>query len=262
MTPTSNSSKTASPAGCYPREPLPITREVCTIHQPNLFPRLSTLAKLFNADCWIVLDDVQFTRRDYQHRTRLFDPARPERQQWLSLSVHLPNGRSTKIRDAQIVDSRRSQRRTAQMIKERYRRSRHWPTFEPALQKVLDMFDSTDRVADIAEASTLAMLTALGWKGIVLHSLHLEARQERNERLVDLAVAAGAGTYLCGTGGAKYLDPEPFHRHGIAVDYHRTPTDGVWTGSRHTSAIHALTTEGGQQLARAIQSHARVPVPR
>jgi hypothetical protein len=32
------------------------------IHQPNLFPRLSTLAKLFSADQWIVLDDVQFAR--------------------------------------------------------------------------------------------------------------------------------------------------------------------------------------------------------
>jgi hypothetical protein len=41
---------------------------LCAIHQPNFFPRLSTLAKLFTADIWVVLDDVQFARRDYQHR--------------------------------------------------------------------------------------------------------------------------------------------------------------------------------------------------
>ncbi|NEC13964.1 WbqC family protein [Streptomyces sp. SID8014] len=28
-------------------------------------PRLTTLAKLFASDHWIVLDDVQFARRDY-----------------------------------------------------------------------------------------------------------------------------------------------------------------------------------------------------
>ena len=33
---------------------------LCAIHQPNFFPRLSTLAKLYTADIWIVLDDVQF----------------------------------------------------------------------------------------------------------------------------------------------------------------------------------------------------------
>jgi WbqC-like protein family len=36
---------------------------LCAIHQPNFLPRLSTLAKLYAADIWIILDDVQFTRR-------------------------------------------------------------------------------------------------------------------------------------------------------------------------------------------------------
>lgn len=47
---------------------------ICPIRQLNLFPRLSTLAKLFSADTWISLDNVQFTRRDYQHPCRLAAP--------------------------------------------------------------------------------------------------------------------------------------------------------------------------------------------
>ncbi|GAA2028933.1 hypothetical protein GCM10009839_30320 [Catenulispora yoronensis] len=35
------------------------------IRQPNLFPRLSTLAKLYASDTRVVLDDVQFNRRDW-----------------------------------------------------------------------------------------------------------------------------------------------------------------------------------------------------
>jgi hypothetical protein len=34
---------------------------LCAIHQPNFLPRLSTLATLYAADIWIILDDVQFT---------------------------------------------------------------------------------------------------------------------------------------------------------------------------------------------------------
>ncbi|WP_411977315.1 WbqC family protein [Streptomyces decoyicus] len=68
MPPTNPSSRTASTAASS-RSELPPPGGLCAIHQPNLFPRLSTLAKLFAADCWIVLDDVRFTRRDYQHRT-------------------------------------------------------------------------------------------------------------------------------------------------------------------------------------------------
>lgn len=44
---------------------------LCAIHQPNFFLRLSTLAKVYTADIWIILDNVQFTRRDYQHRCYL-----------------------------------------------------------------------------------------------------------------------------------------------------------------------------------------------
>ncbi|MEU6485676.1 WbqC family protein [Streptomyces sp. NPDC046887] len=66
---------------------------LCAIHQPNLFPRLSTLAKLYAADCWIVLDDVQFARRDYQHRARLAALRDPRQRQWLTLPTRLPSGR-------------------------------------------------------------------------------------------------------------------------------------------------------------------------
>lgn len=68
---------------------LPPAGGLCAIHQPNLFPRLTTLAKLFAADYWIVLDDVQFTRRDYQHRARLAALGDPLQQQWLSIPTHL-----------------------------------------------------------------------------------------------------------------------------------------------------------------------------
>ncbi len=77
MPPTSPLSATASPAASS--RDLPEPGGLCAIHQPNFLPRLTTLAKLFAADYWIVLDDVQFTRRDYQHRARLaaLDETRP-----------------------------------------------------------------------------------------------------------------------------------------------------------------------------------------
>ncbi|MFF4551339.1 WbqC family protein [Streptomyces sp. NPDC001406] len=99
---------------------------MCAIHQPNLFPRLSTLAKPYAADRWIVLDDVQFARRDYQHRTRLASLEDPGRQQWLTLPTHLPHGRATLISQARLVDPRRSRRTVELLVRQYYRRSRHW----------------------------------------------------------------------------------------------------------------------------------------
>ncbi|WP_318657860.1 WbqC family protein [Streptomyces aureocirculatus] len=117
----------ASPAASSPREQ-PAPGGLCAIHQPNLFPRPTTLAKLFRADYWIVLDDVQFARRDYQHRARLAGIDAPSRQQWLTIPTHLPSGRSTLIRDALIDDADLARRRTAGMLRQNFGASPHWPS--------------------------------------------------------------------------------------------------------------------------------------
>ncbi|MFJ8086236.1 WbqC family protein [Streptomyces sp. NPDC096205] len=190
-----------------------------------MFPRLTTLAKLFAADYWIVLEDVQFTRRDYQHRARLADLDDPARQQWLTLPTHLPGGRSTLIRDAVIDDPALARRRTAGMLRQHYGASPHWPALAKALDPVLDAF-TTGRTAAVAQMSARVLLDLIGWRGQILTSSRLTARPGRSVRLADLAAATGARTYLCGTGGMTYLDPDPF----AGPERHRgpVPAAGHW----------------------------------
>jgi hypothetical protein len=190
-------------AGWAPRSPV-------TIHQPNFLPRLSTLAKLYAADHWIVLDDVQFVRRDYQHRTRLADLHDPTIQRWLTLPVHLPHGRATLIRDIHLADVATTRRRVPLLLAQHYRRSPHWPILHHVIDQILATLDHTDRLADIAETSTRTLLNLLDWPGAIHHSHTLPARTDRSARLADLTTAVGATTYLCGTGGTHYLNAHPF----------------------------------------------------
>ncbi|WP_406482432.1 WbqC family protein [Streptomyces sp. NBC_01615] len=224
----------------------------CAIHQPNLFPRLSTLAKLYAADRWIVLDDVQFARRDYQHRARLAALDDPGQQQWLTLPTHLPHGRPTLVNQALLAEPRRSRRAIDLLIRQYYGRSHHWPAVRAAVDAVLDRYETTDRVADLARTSTTALLTALGWSGEVLESSAIPTRQGRSERLADLAVATDSTLYLCGTGGLRYLDHQPFAAHGIPVLPFHTPMDmddQLWHWARRASSLWALSAIGPTALA-------------
>ncbi|MCZ4102557.1 WbqC family protein [Streptomyces sp. H39-C1] len=195
---------------------------------------------MFAADYWIVLDDVQFTRRDYQHRARLavLDNARERR--WLSVPTHLPGGRQTVIREARIVDPVQSRRRTRPILCQHYGTSPHWPAFDLALTVVLDLFGTTDKTAEIAEASTRILLDLLGWKGQILHSSQLTARPGRSQRLADLAAATGARSYLCGTCGMKYLEPDLFKACGITVTPFLAPVEDAWEYGCEISALLAL----------------------
>ncbi|MED7928454.1 WbqC family protein [Nonomuraea sp. LP-02] len=228
--------------------------EVCAIHQPNLFPRLSTLAKLYAADYWIVLDDVQFTRRDYQHRTRLGSLDGSGQAQWLSIATHLPHGRSTSIRGARLADPARCRRRIAQLLADHYRRSIHWPPFRQRLESLLARFESTDRLVDVTELSTRLLLEQVKWPGRILHSSDLFARGGRSQRLADLAWLTGATTYLCGTGGMRYLEPPAFQVHSIEILPFRTPASGIWESAREMSAIHALMLAGPHALRQEFET--------
>ncbi|MEV1248293.1 WbqC family protein [Nonomuraea sp. NPDC050022] len=251
MTPTRLFSAPDSTAGSY-RPDLPYG-EVCAIHQPNLFARLSTLAKLFTADYWIVLDDVQFARRDYQHRARLASLDDSGQTQWLSIATHLPHGRSTTIRGARLADPVRCRRRVAQLLADHYRHGAHWAAFKRRLEPVLAEFERTDRLVDVTEVSTRLLLEEVGWPGQILHSSDLLVRGERSQRLADLAWLTGATTYLCGTGGMRYLDPAVFRVHSIDVLSFRTPRSGIWASAREVSAVHALMLVGPWAMRRELE---------
>jgi WbqC-like protein len=230
----------------------------CAIHQPNLFPRLSTLAKLHAADTWVVLDDVQFTRGAYQQRCRLAATSDPTRQQWLTVPVHLPHGRATPISQVQVSDPEATRHRMYRLLQQYYARSHYWPAFEHTLSQVLATLDTTDRLAELSEASTRALLTLTGWRGTVSRSSDLTARTDKSQRLAELACAAGATTYLCGTGGARYLDYWPFAFHGLQVVLFTSPAHGdprVWQGASKISALRALMTVGPVALASAMHQH-------
>ncbi|MFE7976908.1 WbqC family protein [Streptomyces shenzhenensis] len=249
---TNPSSATASPAASSTPD-LPGPGGLCAVHQPNFLPRLTTLAKLFAADYWIVLDDVQFTRRDYQHRARLANLNDPARQQWLTIPTHLPGGRPTLIRDAVIDAPDLARRRTAGMLRQHYGASPHWPALAEALDPVLDAFD-TGRTATVTETSTRVLLDLLGWEGQFLTSSRLPARPGRSVRLADLAAATGARAYLCGTGGMSYLDQNPFAARNIAVAPFRPPTTGIWSSGRRLSALWAFAALGPQDVAARLQT--------
>ncbi|MFD7447940.1 WbqC family protein [Kitasatospora sp. NPDC059827] len=237
---------------------LPPLGRTSAVHQPNLFPRLSTLAKVFAADVWVVLDDVQFARRDYQHRARIADLGDARRSRWLSLPTHLPTGRSTLICEARLANPELSVRRMAGMVHHAYRRSPHWPAVEAVLAPVLAILKETDRTAVVAEESTRALLAILSWPGQTLHSSGLPARQGRSERLADLAAEAGSINYLCGPGGLRYIDHAPFRSRGLTVLPFGAPQDGVWQGGRRVTALRALAEIGPSSLATELRSVAEL----
>lgn len=239
------------------------TRITCAIHQPNLFPRLSTLIKLYTADIWVVLDDVQFNHRDYQHRTRLAILGDEHHHRWLSLPAHKPFGRATRINEVLLLEPHKSARRTRQLVQHYYNHAPRWSEIHRITQDVAALIEVGTRLADITELSTRILLEHLDWPGHIVRASTLTARPERSARLADLTLATGADVYLCGTGGAKYLDETPFTHHGIDIRYLTPPQNPPWHTSHTISALSWIAEMGRTTLSPILGPiNSRVGLPR
>ena len=89
----------------------------------------------------------------------------------------------------------------------------------------------------------------------------IPARVGRSERLVDLTRDVGAATYLCGTGGSRYLDQAPFAALGLAVAMFTPPehpADLSPENARRVSVLADLAAAGPERLSTAMREHARL----
>jgi hypothetical protein len=220
-----------------------VTR-ICAIHQPNFLPRLSTLSKILSSDVWIILDDVQFCRRDYQHRAKLASLATPQLWHWLSLPVHLPDGQRTEIRRVELADANKLARRVGRMLTQDLRVGQQWDRLQRALAPVLAQIEESKQLQEVAELSTRALLDMVGWRGEIVRSSDFEVRQERSARLADLTKAVQADAYLCGMGGRRYLDEKHFTHAGLTVEYFENPdwlSSRIWHSGKALSAVCTLS---------------------
>jgi hypothetical protein len=235
---------------------------LCAIHQPNFLPRRSTFAKLYAADIWIILDDVQFTRRDYQNRcylTPVADAQFPGR--WLTIPVHLPGGRATLIRDVRLAEPALTAKRTSGILRDYYRRA-------PYRSDILDMIPGTEetitgtgRLADVRRARHDHSAAAAELAG---SSLPKQRRPgpRRPFRSAGRPHARRRGSHVPVRRGRQPLPRTGRLRRARTRRNHVHPPEHAADLSpetaRRVSVLADLAAEGPERLSAAMREHAQL----
>ena len=165
------------------------------------------------ADEFILLDDVQFTKRDWRSRNRI---KTKDGLYWLTIPVHTKGRYQQRIMDVAISDPAWSERHW-QTIQGAYARTPFFDAYAPRIKSVYEQ--PSDRLSDVnrsligAICQTMAITTPIRW------SSEYHPSEGRNERLIDLCLKAGATDYLSGPSARGYVDEAAFADAGVAVHY-------------------------------------------
>ena len=191
---------------------------IVAIHQPHYLPWLGYLHRMAQVDLFIVLDHVQFERRNRQNRSeiRLDGAAR-----WLTVPVVQ---RSQKERIADKLIDNTSPRAWGPIhfatLRHAYREAEHFKTYACALRKILET--PWERLVELNRATLDFMRDALDIRTPLVRSSELAVDGAKSDLILQLCRAVGADRLLAGSGGSRrYLDIEAFAREGVAVEWHR-----------------------------------------
>jgi hypothetical protein len=166
------------------------------------------------ADEFILLDEVQFTRRDWRSRNRIKTQHGPA---WLSIPVAVKGRFHQRIDETTVSDETWGPRHW-RTLRANYARTPYFDECARALEPLF-LDSPSERLSEINRAFLDAICGILGISTRISWSSAYSPRPGRTTRLVDLCSQAGATEYLSGPAARAYLDPDEFDRAGIALTF-------------------------------------------
>ncbi|MGE5615530.1 MAG: WbqC family protein [Bacillota bacterium] len=215
------------------------------IHQPHFLPWLGYLDRMKKADLFIILDHVQFERRNYQNRTqiRVEDEGR-----WLSVPV-VQLSQKERIIEKKVDNPPEGTLRwwgpnAFQTLRYAYRKAPFFDQYAPRLKDILERRWSN--LVDLNDATLEFMRESFDICTPLVKSSELRAEGHRSELLLNLCKEVGGKTFLGGLGGSRgYLNLDAFREAGIDVEWQQFPHPryvqcGSTTFIQGLSAVDAL----------------------
>ena len=155
---------------------------IAAIHQPQYLPWLGYFHKILSSDVFILLDNVQFKKNDWQNRNKI---KTPQGGQWLTVPVlHDFGQKITEVRINNKMSWRSGHLKSLQM---NYAKAPFFKEYVPHFEEILGKEWEFLSELNIAVIRKCVELLGIGTK-IVLASDY-QATEESTQRLADLCKA-------------------------------------------------------------------------
>ena len=186
-------------------------------HQPNYLPWLGFFDKMLQSDVFVISDNLQFERHDFQNRNRI---KTPQGSRWLTVPVkHDGNGNLIPINKIRIANHNNlpGLKRHWETLRASYARAPYWKEYE-------DFFESTYQeewtmLVDLNMHLIEGLRKFLSIDTPLAKSSSLQATGQNSELIIAQCKELGADQYLSGVGAKSYLNVERFMEEGIEVRF-------------------------------------------
>lgn len=187
---------------------------IVTVHQPNLFPWLGFFDKMACADVFILLDNVQFTKRGYQNRVKIKGT---NGEQWLTLPVKTKGRYDQRTNEVEIDGERDWKKEHLRTLTTLYGGTKGYQRILPLLEERYGC--TQEKLIDLTIPGIELIRDHLGLKTPLVLASELGVEGSNSAMICSLVKAVGGTVYLSGPSGKEYLDEAIFQAEEIQVAY-------------------------------------------
>jgi hypothetical protein len=189
---------------------------IIAVHQPNYLPYLGFFDKMKQSDIFVIYDDAQFNKEDFQHRNKI-----RIYHGWKYLTVSVEKKRIPiryiRIRNELMIKGVTWQEAHLKEIRDNYKDTTYYALYEDRLEAIYT--DKYDKLIDLNMNIINFLEDAFDTKTKIIFASELGFTSQSTERLADITEALGGDVYLSGTVGRDYLDVSLFESRGINVEF-------------------------------------------
>lgn len=189
---------------------------IVSIHQPNYLPYLGFFDKMRKSDVFVIYDDAQFNKGDFQHRNKI---RIKEGWKWLTVPVekeHKPIN-EIKIRDEVMWKGLKWSEDHFKNIKENYEETPYYSNYEDELKRIYSK--NYEKLVDLNMEIIEFLKKSFDINTRMVFSSTLGLDSKASDRLAETVEALDGDIYLSGPMGRNYLDIKLFEERNIQVQF-------------------------------------------
>jgi len=187
------------------------------IHQPNYLPYLGFFDKMMKSDIFVIYDDAQFEKGEFQHRNRI---RIYHGWKWLTVPVekkHIPINEIMIKNEVATWKGIRWADAHSKDIMDNYKDTPYYSAYEKEIKRIYGK--RYDMLVDLNMELIIFLIKAFDIDVEIVYSSELGFTSKSTERLVEIVETLGGDVYLSGPKGRDYLDVSLFEKKGIRVEF-------------------------------------------
>lgn len=176
---------------------------IITIHQPEHLPYFGFLDKVNKSDIFVILDDVDFKKNNFQNRNQILTSSGAK---WVGITIET-KGLDNKFINARKVKGNWKESYNNKIV-EAYRKYPFYDEGIAIIDKMLKVDSSLLMEFNIFYMKELFRLLEI--KTNLIFSSELNITTTKTQRLSDICEKLNGTSYLAGQGAIDYLDEDIF----------------------------------------------------